>query len=181
MPCACARWHGILIRHARAQLALGFQQSHLGEILIDVPHLGRKLLRPLPISLVVVQQRGIFLHRRPASGGVGHDGVELRAEHGIDVAPRLLARQIEKPRVQLQRSAARLLLGNMHFDSVLRQHANGGAIQFRKGNTRHASDQQRHSATLLAFRRKHAPQIGERKLALNPRRQRIQLLPSPKA
>ena len=62
----------------------------------------------------------------------------------------------------------------MHFDAVLRQHANGSAIQFSEGHAGHASNEKRHPAAPLAFRRKHASQVGERKLAVNPRRQRIQ-------
>src|SRR5271169_1904153 len=146
----------ILIGHAGSQLAFGFYQPYLSQIFINVPYLGRELPRPLRVDRVILQQRGIFLQRRSAACRVAHDGVELRAEHGIDVAPRLITREVEITRVQLQRAAARLALRNMYLNSVLSQQADRGAIQLSKSHAGHTSDQQSHPAAPFALRRKNA-------------------------
>ncbi len=62
----------------------------------------------------------------------------------------------------------------MHLNAVLRQHPNGGAIQFRKSNAGHAAYEKCDSSPPLALRRKHAPQVLKRKIAVDPWRQRVQ-------
>src|ERR1019366_8334292 len=119
---------GVLIGDARLELARRLDQANFAEILADVADLDDELPGPLRILGIVFQQRRIFLHCRTATGGVGHDGVELGLEHGVNVVARLSTRLLEVPGMQVQRSAATLTAWDMDFDAILGENANGGAI-----------------------------------------------------
>ena len=77
--------------------------------------------------------------------------------------------------MSVQRSAATLTAWDADLDAVLRQHANGGAVQFREGHAADAADEERHPPALSALGRKYLPQIAEGEIAFDARRQRVQL------
>src|SRR5208283_2525120 len=124
---------------------------------------------------IVLQQPGILLHGRAATGGVAHDGVELRAEHGVNVDAGLRARHLQEAAMQVQCAAATLTAWDMDLDAVLREHANRGAIQFCKRHTADAADEERHAPAASTFGGIDFAKLAEREIALDARRESVKL------
>src|SRR5271165_216409 len=165
----------VSVGHALLQLALRLDQPNLCEVLRDIAHFGHKLHRPLGVFRIMLQQRRILLHRRAATGGVAHDGVELRVEHGVNVAAGLRARHLQKASMQVQRAATTLTAWDMDLDAVFREHANRGAIQLRKRYTADAADEERHAPAASAFGGIDFAKLAEREVALDARRESVKL------
>src|SRR5208283_6188850 len=124
---------------------------------------------------IVLQQPGILLHGRAATGGVAHDGVELRAEHGVNVDAGLRARHLQKAAMQVQCAATTLTAWDMDLDSVFGKHANRGAIQIRKRHTADAANEERHSPAASAFGGINFAKLAEREIALDAWREGVKL------
>ena len=91
----------------------------------------------------------VFLHRRPAARGVGHDGVHVRREE-----PGVVVGERKRPRfetaVEGERAAASLIGGDENLDAVGSKHAQCCVINRRPEHTLHAAGQKRDTGAARA-------------------------------
>ena len=74
-------------------------------------------------SRIVAQKRSVFLHRRPAAGGVDDDRLDVGALEDVDHPPRQRERAFLLARVRQERAAAWLLRRRDDFIPLRREHS----------------------------------------------------------
>ena len=91
---------------------------------------------------IVGEQLAVFLHRRPAAGGVDDDPIDPGAVEGGDQPSREGARLVDPSGVERQRAAAPLIGRRDHLAPFGGQHVDRRAVDVREHEALHAAGQQ---------------------------------------
>ena len=119
---------GVVIRRLQRHRPSRRPRFEVGQHFGNVAALRGKRLRAFGVCRIVAQQVTVPLHRRPAAGGVDHDGVDVGSLERIDQSPRGRHRVLLFAGVFRQRSAAPCVCGNHHLAAFRREHSRGRLV-----------------------------------------------------